>query len=71
MYIKVQFLKDGQPKGREYTYSCDIVGQIVLIDNAKAIITGYATEEEVESYKDKIKSITVFKIGDDDAEESV
>lgn len=64
MYIKVRFLKDdNQPKGREYTYHCcddDIkVDDIVIInEKAEGIVTGIIIDEaEIESYKDKIKTI--------------
>ena len=62
MYIKVKFLKNGEPHGREYTYKATFpveVGQEVLLPGGG---NGIATEinvpeEEVESFKDRIKEI--------------
>ena len=62
MYIKVKFLKNGEPHGREYTYKAAFpvsVGQEVIIPGGG---NGVVTEinvpaKEVESFNDKIKEI--------------
>lgn len=44
-YIKIQFLRNGQPTGREYTYKTDLdvqLGEIVMVtEKAKGIVTGF------------------------------
>ena len=63
--IRVQFLRGGQAFGREYTYRSPVdveVGDMVEIMNhnglTKAIVTQVnVPEEEVESFKDKLKAI--------------
>jgi len=63
--IKVRFNKDGQPQGREYSYLSPIeveVGDIVEMETRGGIAKGTVTqinvpEEEIEPFKDKIKSI--------------
>ena len=62
MYIKVKFLKNGEPHGREYTYKATFlvrVGQEVLLPGGEnGIVTEIdVPEKEVESFKDKIKEI--------------
>lgn len=62
MYIKVKFLKNGEPHGREYTYKSAFpvrVGQEVLLPGGgNGIVTEInVPEESVESFKDKIKEI--------------
>lgn len=62
MYIKVKFLKNGEPNGREYTYKATFpveVGQeVVLPSGGKGAVTEIdVPEEEVESFKNKIKEI--------------
>ena len=62
MYIKVKFLKNGEPHGREYTYKSTFpvrVGQEVLLPGGgNGIVTEITVpEEEVESFKDKIKEV--------------
>ena len=62
MYIKVKFLKNGEPRGREYTYKATFpveVGQEVLLPGGG---NGVVTEinvpaKEVESFNDKIKEV--------------
>lgn len=62
MYIKVKFLKNGEPHGREYTYKATFpveVGQEVLLPGGG---NGIVTEinvpaKEVESFNDKIKEV--------------
>lgn len=48
-YIKVQFLRNGQPTGREYTYKTDLDVQlgetVMLTENAKGIVTGFMPKE--------------------------
>lgn len=63
--IKVKFNKDGQPRGREYSYLTPEeveVGDIVEMETRGGITKGTVTqinvpEEEIEPFKDKIKSI--------------
>ena len=66
--VKLQFLRDGEPAGREYTYiskSEVAVGDVVIVREAeegkeapKGIITAVnVPETEVESFKDKLKAI--------------
>lgn len=60
--IKARFLKDGEPSGRAYTYISDTpveVGERVqLNEKGRGIVTEInVPEEEVESFKDKLKSI--------------
>lgn len=66
--IKVRFLRDGQPSGREYTYisKSDVeIGDTVQIreaeegkDTPKGIVTAInVPESEVESFRDKLKAI--------------
>lgn len=62
MYIKVKFLKNGEPHGREYTYKSTFpvrVGQEVLLPSGgNGIVTEIdVPEEDVERFKDKIKEI--------------
>ena len=62
MYVKVKFLKNGDPYGREYTYKATFsvrVGQEVLLPGGgNGVVTEInVPEEEVERFKDKIKEI--------------
>ena len=62
MYIKVKFLKNGEPHSREYTYKAAFpvsVGQeVILPGGGNGVVTEInVPEEEVESFKDKIKEI--------------
>lgn len=60
--IKVKFLKNEVPTGRDYTYESDVpvaVGDTVQIDEKrKGVVTVVEVEEsEIEPFKDKVKSI--------------
>lgn len=62
MYIKVKFLKNGEPHSREYTYKAAFpvsVGQeVILPGGGNGVVTEInVPEEEVESFKDRIKEI--------------
>ena len=62
MYIKVKFLRNGEPHGREYTYKATFpveVGQeVILPGGGNGIVTEInVPEKDVESFKDKIKEI--------------
>lgn len=62
MYIKVKFLKNGEPHSREYTYKAAFpvsVGQeVILPGGGNGVVTEInVPEEEVESFKDKIKEV--------------
>lgn len=62
MIIRIKFLRNDEPFGRDYSYRCDdsvSVGDIVSIDGrTKGIVTQInVPEEEIESFKDRVKSI--------------
>lgn len=62
MYIKVKFLKNGEPHGREYTYKAAFpvsVGQeVILPGGGNGVVTEInVPEKEVESFNDKIKEV--------------
>ena len=62
MYIKVKFLKNGEPLGREYTYKATSpvrAGQeVILPGGGNGVVTEInVPEKDVESFKDKIKEI--------------
>lgn len=62
MYVKVKFLKNGEPHGREYTYKATFsvrVGQeVILPGGGNGVVTEInVPEESVESFKDRIKEI--------------
>lgn len=62
MYIKVKFLRNGEPHGREYTYKATFpirVGQEVILPcGGNGVVTEInVPEKDVESFKDKIKEI--------------
>lgn len=62
MYIKVKFLKNGEPHGREYTYKATFpvrVGQeVILTGGGNGVVTEInVPKEEVERFKDRIKEI--------------
>lgn len=66
MLIKVMFIKNGSPSGREYTYRANIpivIGDTVeLPSNGTGIVTEVdVPESEVETYADKIKDIIGLK----------
>lgn len=63
MFIKIKFIKNEKPSGREYTYRSQIpieVGDLVeLPSGGIGVVTEVnVPEEEVEPYKDKIKEIS-------------
>lgn len=63
--IKLRFLRNGQPQGREYTYYTPVevkVGDIVELEARDGIAKGMVTqinvpEEEIAPFKDRAKSI--------------
>ncbi|WP_312694080.1 hypothetical protein [Caproiciproducens sp.] len=60
--IKLRFLHDGIPQGREYTYFTPVsvaIGDTVNIDDKKqGIVTQVdIPESEIESFRDKMKTI--------------
>ena len=60
MYIKVKFLKNGEPHGREYTYKVTFsvrVGQeVILPGGGNGIVTEInVPEESVSAFADKVK----------------
>lgn len=62
MYVKVKFIKNGEPRGREYTYKSTFpvrVGQeVILPGGGNGVVTEInVSEEDVESFKDKIKEV--------------
>lgn len=60
-YIKARYLKEGNPTGREYTFSADIpvgIGDKISIGSATAIVTQVdVSEEEVASFRDRLREI--------------
>lgn len=62
MYVKVKFIKNGEPRGREYTYKSTFpvrVGQeVILTGGGNGVVTEInVPKEEVERFKDRIKEI--------------
>lgn len=62
MIIRVRFIKNEQPQGREYSYYANgeiAVGDRVLVGTGqKAVVTGVdVPEEEIELFKDRVKTI--------------
>ena len=62
MYIKVKFLKNSEPHGREYTYKATFpvrVGkEVILPGGGNGIVTEIdVPEKDVENFKDMIKEI--------------
>ena len=62
MYIKVKFLKNGEPHGREYTYKATFpveVGQEVLLPGGgNGVVTEIDVPEgSVAAFADKVKDI--------------
>ena len=62
MYIKVKFLKNGEPHSREYTYKATFpvrIGQeVILPGGGNGIVTEIDVPEiDVESFRDRIKEI--------------
>lgn len=62
MYIKVKFLKNGEPHGREYTYKAIFpvhVGQeVILPGGGNGIVTEINVPEgSVAAFADKVKEI--------------
>ena len=62
MYVKVKFLKNGEPYGREYTYKATFpvrVGQeVILPGGGNGIVSEInVTEESVAAFVDKVKEI--------------
>ena len=63
--IKLRFVRDGQPQGREYTYYTPVevaVGDTVELESRDGIAKGIITqinvpEEEIAPFKDRAKSI--------------
>ena len=62
MYVKVKFIKNGEPRGREYTYKATLpvrVGHEVLLPGGgNGVVTQInVPDEDVERFKDKIKEV--------------
>jgi hypothetical protein len=60
--IKARFLRDGEPQGRAYTYAANEelkVGDLVQLNEKGqgVVIEVNVHESEVESFKDKLKTI--------------
>lgn len=60
--VKVKFLKNGKPYGRAYTYETPVkveVGNLVQVnENSVAEVTQVGVSiEEIENFRDKLKSI--------------
>lgn len=77
MHIKVRFLKDGKPCGREYTHSApDNVragDEVILPSGGNGVVTEVnVPEESIADFKDKVKEICgVVEEGGDNQTESV
>lgn len=62
MYVKVKFIKNGEPRGREYTYKSTFpvrVGQeVILPGGGNGVVTEInVPEESVAAFADKVKEI--------------
>lgn len=62
MYIKVKLLKNGEPHDREYTYKATfpvrVEQEVILPGGGNGVVTEInVPEEDMESFKDKIKEI--------------
>ena len=62
MYIKVKFLKNGEPHGREYTYKATFpveVGQeVILLGGGNGVVAEINVPEgSVAAFADKVKEI--------------
>lgn len=62
MYVKVKFIKNGEPRGREYTYKSTFpvrVGhEVILPGGGNGVVTEInVPDEDVEIFKDKIKEV--------------
>ena len=62
MYVKVKFIKNGEPHGREYTYKAtfpvEVGKEVILPGGGNGVVTKInVPEESVESFKDKIKEV--------------
>ena len=62
MCIKVKFFKNGEPRGREYTYKATFpvrVGQeVILPGGGNGVVTEIdVPEESVAAFADKVKEI--------------
>lgn len=62
MYIKVKFLKNGEPHGREYTYKATfpvrVEQEVILPGGGNGVVTEInVPAKEVESFNDKIKEV--------------
>jgi len=63
--IKLKFMRNGQPSGREYAYCSPVtveIGDIVELDSRNGITKGIVTavnvpESDVSAFKDQMKSI--------------
>ena len=63
--IKLRFVRQGEPSGREYTYFTNVdvaVGDLVDIDGRSGLSQGVVTainvpEKEIEPFKDVAKTI--------------
>lgn len=77
MYIKVKFLRDNKPTGREYTYSAtdnvQVGNEVILPSGGNGVVTEInVPEESVADFKDKVKEICgVVEEGGDNQTESV
>lgn len=77
MYVKVRFLKDSKPTGREYTYSApdtvQVGDEVILPSGGNGVVTEVnVPEESIADFKDKVKEICgVVEEGGDNQTESV
>ena len=62
MYIKVKFLKNGEPHGREYTYKATfpvhVEQEVILPGGGNGVVTEINVPEgSVAAFADKVKEI--------------
>ena len=60
--IKLKFLKDGVPFGREYTYysieDVEVNDTVTITDNTLGVVMAtHVPDEEIESFRDRVKTI--------------
>ena len=75
MLVKVQFLRNGEPGGRKYTYvtALDLrVGDLVIVPPSNSV--AYVVEldvpvEEVAAFKDRLKRIDVKVVPKEESDE--
>lgn len=62
MYVKVKFIKNGEPRGREYTYKATfpvhVEREVILPGGGNGVVTEINVPEgSVAAFADKVKEI--------------